>query len=162
MACQFINGISWHFFYFFRQRFSMMIFLWWRWMQGEYSAERKDATFYNEMLHLCFVIIISDGLQETLEMKWKIFENYLVLYCQSKFRQPASDRSVFHRSCFHVISAVENLYFPLKISLRLVEIMTHFIIKRCMTDKLLQKAGRLGWRLQIHGAAKQDTSRQGG
>jgi len=38
-------------------------------MQGEYSAERKDATFYNEMLHLCFVIIISDGLQETLEMK---------------------------------------------------------------------------------------------
>ena len=130
--------------------------------KGKYSVKRKDATFYNEMLHLCFVIIISDGLQETLEVKWKIFENFENLNCQSKFQQPASDRSVFHRSCFHVISAVENLYFPLKISLRLAEIMTHFIIKRCMTDKLLQKAGRLGWRLQTHGAAKQDTSRQGG
>lgn len=37
--------------------------------RGKYSAERKDATFYNEMLYLCFVIIISDGLQETLEVK---------------------------------------------------------------------------------------------
>ena len=71
MACQFINGTSWHFFYFFRQRFSHDDFPVIKVnARRKYSAERKDATFYNEMLHLCFVIIISDGLQETLEMKF--------------------------------------------------------------------------------------------
>ena len=70
MACQFINGTSWYFFYFFRQRFSHDDFPVIKVnARRKYSAERKDATFYNEMLHLCFVIIISDGLQETLEMK---------------------------------------------------------------------------------------------
>ena len=70
MACQFINGTSWHFFYFFRQRFFHDGFPMIKGeCKGEYSIKRKDATFYNEMLHLCFVIIISDGLQETLEVK---------------------------------------------------------------------------------------------
>lgn len=70
MACQLINGITWVLFFLFSTEifhddFPMIKGE----CKGEYSIKRKDATFYNEMLHLCFVIIISDGLQETLEAK---------------------------------------------------------------------------------------------
>lgn len=59
-----------YYFFFFQQRFFHDDFPMIKdECKGEYSAERKDATFYNEMLHLCFVIIISDDLQETLEVK---------------------------------------------------------------------------------------------
>ena len=130
-----------------------------------YANKHKKSSlfciFAKGMIHN-YIYYEKVAFRKKIKQILKIFENYLVLYCQSKFRQPASDRSAFHRSCFRTASAVENLYFPLKISLSLAATMTHFIIKRCMTDKLLQKAGRLGWRLQIHGAAKQDTSRQGG
>ena len=127
-----------------------------------YANKHKKSSlfciFVKGMIHN-YIYYEKVAFRKKIKQFLKIFEN---LNCQSKFRQPASDRSAFHRSCFRTVSAVENLYFPLKISLSLAEIMTHFIIKRCMTDKLLQKAGRLGWRLRIHGAAKQDTSRQGG
>ena len=70
MACQLINGITWVLFFLFSTEifhddFPVIKVN----ARRKYSEERKDATFYNEMLHLCFVIIISDGLQETLEVK---------------------------------------------------------------------------------------------
>ena len=45
---------------------------------------------------------------------------------------------------FYVVSAVEKPCFLWKYSVAFLQEMTHFIIKGCITDKFLQKAGKLG------------------